>query len=241
MNEWNFDRFFPKSRSTAEKSGLQILSKQPTNLSSKSSPNRRSPNSMSTKEGRTTGSPADSKQRYSLAASQTPLENRGFSRFLPHLSSTRRKEEIYSRSMIPRVFRREHTDVFTPVRHSSIFIEGNGSYANEKEVPGRRRGSDASLIKYAKKSGEQSDEAKVLEKTREWKPTRPRREKTEGDIVMRRHRQELRENLEARRLDVEMRFSEEATKMKNRNSRILITPTEFEDSANQVSSNYYVG
>jgi hypothetical protein len=53
-------------------------------------------------------------------------------------------------------------------------------------------------------------------------PVRPRREKTEGDIILLRNRQELREELQARRLDVEQRFSREAECMQRRNSRPLV-------------------
>jgi hypothetical protein len=53
-------------------------------------------------------------------------------------------------------------------------------------------------------------------------PVRPRREKTEGDIVLLRNRQELRDELQARRLDVEQRFSREAERMRRRNSRPLM-------------------
>lgn len=53
-------------------------------------------------------------------------------------------------------------------------------------------------------------------------PVRPRREKTEGDIVLLRNRQELRDELQARRLDVEQRFSREAECMLRRNSRPLV-------------------
>lgn len=53
-------------------------------------------------------------------------------------------------------------------------------------------------------------------------PVRPRREKTEGDIVLLRNRQELRDELQARRLDVEQRFSREAECMQRRNSRPLV-------------------
>jgi hypothetical protein len=53
-------------------------------------------------------------------------------------------------------------------------------------------------------------------------PVRPRREKTEGDIVLLRNRQELRDELQARRLDVEQKFSREAERMRRRNSRPLV-------------------
>lgn len=104
-------------------------------------------------------------------------------------------------------------------------MEGKSS-AMDADLPNKRRGSDASLtgIKYTKlEPPKRINEGEVADKPKEWKPTRPRRERTDGDIMLRRSRQELKENLQARRLDVEMRFSKEAEKMKNRKSRILVS------------------
>ncbi|XP_050419996.1 serine/threonine-protein kinase mig-15 isoform X2 [Adelges cooleyi] len=100
-----------------------------------------------------------------------------------------------SSKFIPNVFRRENTDFFVPSsRHSAVFLE-----AKKTDVQ-QRRGSDA-----GKKSVERSDSLK-----KQWKPTRPRRERTDGDIVLQTSRQRLtisRPSLENRRLEVDARFS----------------------------------
>lgn len=87
---------------------------------------------------------------------------------------------------IPNVFRRENTDFFLPsARHSAVFLEGRRSDIQQ------RRGSDAS-----KKSLERTDSLK-----KPWKPTRPRRERTDGDIVLQSSRQRItRPLLENRRI-----------------------------------------
>lgn len=94
---------------------------------------------------------------------------------------------------IPNMFRRENTDFFVPsVRHSAIFLEGRRSDIQQ------RRGSDIS-----KKSLERTDSLK-----KPWKPTRPRRERTDGDIVLQSSRQRLiRPLLENRRIEIDSRFS----------------------------------
>lgn len=52
---------------------------------------------------------------------------------------------------------------------------------------------------------------------------RPRREKTESELVVRQSatRQGLRDNLEARRIEVENRFSKEADEFRRRSARPL--------------------
>lgn len=87
---------------------------------------------------------------------------------------------------IPNVFRRENTDFFVPsARHSAVFLEGRHSDIQQ------RRGSDASKI-----SLERTDSLK-----KPWKPTRPRRERTDGDIVLQSSRQRItRPLLENRRI-----------------------------------------
>jgi len=95
---------------------------------------------------------------------------------------------------IPNVFRRENTDFFLPsARHSAVFLEARRSDIQQ------RRGSDAS-----KKSLERTDSLK-----KPWQPTRPRRERTDGDIVLQSSRQRLiRPLLENRRIvEGDPRFS----------------------------------
>lgn len=95
---------------------------------------------------------------------------------------------------IPNVFRRENTDFFVPSsRHSAVFLEGRQSDIQQ------RRGSDVSK----KSSLERTDSLK-----KPWKPTRPRRERTDGDIVLQFNRQKLiRPLLENRRVEGDPRFS----------------------------------
>lgn len=102
-------------------------------------------------------------------------------------------ESIGPSKFIPNVFRRENTDFFVPsVRHSAMFLEGRRPDIQQ------RRGSDIS-----KKSLERTDSLK-----KSWKPTRPRRERTDGDIVLQASRQRLiRPLLENRCLEGDLRFS----------------------------------
>lgn len=250
MNEWGIGPLFPRSQSGEKPSSLSSNknnSDSPALTKDITEGNCRRKNKLD-KEKKDNSASLANKQRRSasgqLVASQAQAlidENRGFCRRSITSNSTRKKEESYIRSVLPRVFRREHTDIFTPSsRHSSIFLE-NALYPGNNYDSSRRRGSDASLLKYSNITVNKSDETSSTgQQQKEWKPTRPRREKTEGDIVMRKHRQELKETLEAKRLDVETCFSEEAAKMKNRNSRILMSQsinssTESEESVNQVS------
>lgn len=239
MNDWDFGRFFQKPGSLSLNKRKSDSATPTKNISD------RSRNISQIKERKeTVVSSANRRKRSSTsqsAAQALKNEARGFCIRTPNPNSSHKKEESYIRSVLPRVFRRENTDIFTPSsRHSSIFIEGNGSFAAGNDLSGKRRGSDASLLKYTNITLKKSDEATSAETQKEWKPARPRREKTEGDIITRRNRQELKENLEARRLEVEWRFSEETAKMKNRNSRILTSQnanssTESEEPTNQVS------
>lgn len=94
---------------------------------------------------------------------------------------------------ITNVFRRENTDFFVPsARHSAVFLEGRRSDIQQ------RRGSDVSK----KSSIERTDSLK-----KPWKPTRPRRERTDGDIVLQSSRQRLiRPLLENKRTEGDPRF-----------------------------------
>lgn len=94
---------------------------------------------------------------------------------------------------ITNVFRRENTDFFVPsARHSAVFLEGRRSDIQQ------RRGSDVSK----KLSIERTDSLK-----KPWKPIRPRRERTDGDIVLQSSRQRLvRPLLENKRLEGDPRF-----------------------------------
>jgi hypothetical protein len=105
-----------------------------------------------------------------------------------------------------RVFRRENSDFFVPsARHSAVFLE------NKSIRSSLRRGSSevAGLTPKCKESGEPvltnvtgkegGEAVRVPER-----PARPRRERTEGDIVLQRTR-----DPELRRKEIEARFSRE--------------------------------
>ncbi|XP_030751085.1 serine/threonine-protein kinase mig-15 isoform X4 [Sitophilus oryzae] len=132
-----------------------------------------------------------------------------------------------------RGFRRENSDLLPlgSTRHSAIYPEQRNK---PSALFNSRRGSEAGLPK--KKTGEP-----VLT---DWKRTdsllgpvpvkneqnresflRPRREKTESDIVLRHSeaRRSIRETLEARRRDVERQFAREAEGARRRSSRPIET------------------
>lgn len=106
---------------------------------------------------------------------------------------------------IPNVFRRENTDFFVPsARHSAVFLEGRRSDIQQ------RRGSDVGK----KSSLERTDSLK-----KPWKPTRPRRERTDGDIVLQFNRQKLiRPMLDNRRVEGDPRFSRGSTDSNKKNN-----------------------
>lgn len=182
-------------------------------------------------------------------SSGSKVEPSGFSRIRTNSCSTRKKEQSTILSVFPRVFRRENTDFLPSVRHSSIFIDQSTPYLADANQYNKRRGSDAfqvgpKLPKTGIRCSEESpgsDTVKVTDKSKEWKPTRPRRERTDGDIITRKSRQNIKENLEFKCLDAETRILEEATKMRNRNSKVLVpqqninTSTESEETITQVS------
>uniref|UniRef100_A0A1B6C8E6 non-specific serine/threonine protein kinase n=3 Tax=Clastoptera arizonana TaxID=38151 RepID=A0A1B6C8E6_9HEMI len=126
-----------------------------------------------------------------------------------------------------RVFRRENSDFFVPsVRHSAVFLESKNVRQNPFNCSSRRGSDVAGLVgSYSNVKPSEPVLTDFNINGGEWQPVRPRRERTEGDIVLQKSRQELRDNLEARRLDVEMRFSREAEKMRKRNQR-PVTETE---------------
>lgn len=136
-----------------------------------------------------------------------------------------------------RGFRRENSDFFPMTsRHSAIYLEKTRSSA----IFANRRGSDVGMSK--KSSGEpiltdyiqkiDSSVSPVSYKndfTRKDSNSvssfvRPRREKTESDIVLRKNleaRKSIRETLEARRREVEIQFAKEAEIIRRRSSKPL--------------------
>jgi len=118
---------------------------------------------------------------------------------------------------IPNVFRRENTDFFLPsARHSAVFLEARRSDIQQ------RRGSDAS-----KKSLERTDSLK-----KPWQPSRPRRERTDGDIVLQSSRQRLIRPLENRRIvEGDPRFSRGSS---DRSKKNIGQDSGFTKETNQV-------
>lgn len=133
-----------------------------------------------------------------------------------------------------RGFRRENSDFFPmSSRHSAIYIDKN---VRSSGIFNNRRGSDVGMTK--KSSGEpilmefikktdslsaasNRKESNLHENSLLKSFIRPRREKTESDIVLRHSeaRRSIRESLEARRREVEAQFAKEAENMRRRSSR----------------------
>lgn len=136
-----------------------------------------------------------------------------------------------------RGFRRENSDFFPmSSRHSAIYIDKN---ARSSGIFNNRRGSDAGMTKktsgepvlmdYIKKSDSlvssapkkdchypEKQDSSIISNF-----VRPRREKTESDLVLRNSeaRRSIRETLEARRKEVEAQFAKEAENMRRRSSK----------------------
>ncbi|XP_044735697.1 serine/threonine-protein kinase mig-15 isoform X2 [Chrysoperla carnea] len=179
----------------------------------------------------------------------------------------RRMESVDSKISKPffRGFRRENSDFFplSSARHSAIFMDRNANPLRTSGFFNNRRGSDASIIGLAKKlnNGEpiltdfvktnndfivsknktedKSKDNNIEQDTSSF--IRPRREKTESDIVLRNSvtRQELRESLEARRREVEGQFSRHADDIRRRNSRPLDLPSMNNSPKSSTSSNIF--
>nr|CAD7412890.1 unnamed protein product [Timema cristinae] len=137
-------------------------------------------------------------------------------------------------------FRRENSDLFpASSRHSAILLEGRNLGGGGIFSGNNRRGSDVAGATVGKKGAPHSKTGEpvltdfvVRESSGgvigdgDQHPARPRREKTEGDIVLLRNRQELRDELQTRRLDVEQRFSREAERMRRRSSARPLNDTD---------------
>ncbi|XP_039296057.1 serine/threonine-protein kinase mig-15 isoform X3 [Nilaparvata lugens] len=148
-------------------------------------------------------------KRHSDVDEQSLLNEWGFSRIFQGLndrikgigSNSNNSEEAIKTSTakkkssgadVARFFRRENSDFFVPsTRHSAVFMEGAGEEGGKLGQKGAQNGG-GSMRRVA----------------------RPRRERTEGDIVLTRSRHELRDSLEARRREVEARFSRDAERMR---------------------------
>ncbi|XP_018562125.1 mitogen-activated protein kinase kinase kinase kinase 4 isoform X2 [Anoplophora glabripennis] len=195
LKDWDFDKFFPKK----------------TNTESSSSPS----NSSDTKKEE-----RDKKQGHRRMESDSKISNPFF-----------------------RGFRRENSDFFPmSARHSAVYIDKN---ARSSGIFNNRRGSDVGmsrkttgepvLTEYVKKTDSlitstpsKNDVNRNYGVVNDKKENsilnsiiRPRREKTESDIVLRHSeaRRSIRESLEARRREVESQFAKEAENIRRRSSK----------------------
>lgn len=162
-----------------------------------------------------------------------------------NITSHRRVEsEIKISNPFFRGFRRENSDFFplSSARHSAIFADRNVNPLRSSGFFNNRRGSDVNitginnknngepvLTEFKRNSENTANESvnalKSIGFLRDTKLDffRPRREKTESDIVLRNSttRQGLRDNLQARRREMESKFSQEADEFRRRSSRPL--------------------
>ncbi|KAF2880371.1 hypothetical protein ILUMI_25787 [Ignelater luminosus] len=147
-----------------------------------------------------------------------------------------------------RGFRRENSDFFPlSSRHSAIFVDRSSNPLRSSGIFNNRRGSDVGINKknmgepiltdFIKKNLDLPNSTSSSEKRSKKDVNcssknvlqqddvnlmKPRREKTESDIVLRHSevRRGLRESLEARRKDIESQFLREVDIIRRRNSRL---------------------
>lgn len=173
-----------------------------------------------------------------MDASSTSLNDVKIREKDKNITSHRRVEsDIKISNPFFRGFRRENSDFFplSSARHSAIFADRNVNPLRSSGFFNNRRGSDVNI------TGKKNGEPILTEFKRSENPDninalknigflrnpkldflRPRREKTESDIVLRNSsRQYLRDNLEARRKEMENKFSQEADEFRRRSSRPL--------------------
>ncbi|CAH0388186.1 unnamed protein product [Bemisia tabaci] len=121
--------------------------------------------------------------------------------------------------------RRERSDFFVPsVRHSAVFLETKNVLS--PHIDENARGSSTASFRSRNEASSFSNaSASNFPKNDsiEWKPMRPRRERTDGAIVVQRSRQELRNNLTERQLDFESRFNREAERMRNQANAVSLS------------------
>lgn len=159
-----------------------------------------------------------------------------------------------------RGFRRENSDFFPlSSRHSAVFSDKN---VRSSGIFNNRRSSEAGLNKktngepvlmdYVKRteSPKNKDYGVISAKENnigllrvDGNFVKPRREKTESDIVLRNSdaRRSVRESLEARRREVEAQFAKEVENMRKRNSRpIEINPISLSTPTNSIDGDEYL-
>lgn len=147
-----------------------------------------------------------------------------------------------------RAFRRENSDFFPLGTRHSVFVDRNINPLRSSGIFNNRRGSDAGIGKknsgepiltdFVKRTSENPTDSNKnygLSNNRDRNENntsltreecsflRPRREKTESDIMLRHSeaRKGLRENLEARRREVESQLAREADSTRRRASRTV--------------------
>ncbi|KAJ8929789.1 hypothetical protein NQ314_017492 [Rhamnusium bicolor] len=200
LKDWDFDKFFP----------LKLSNTQSSSSTSNSSNNK--------------NEQKDKKQGHRRMESDSKISNPFF-----------------------RGFRRENSDFFPmSSRHSAIYIDKN---ARSSGIFNSRRGSDVGMVKKSNGEPVLMDYIKKTDSLVASTPNRndinrnygvinsvcsdkkdtgllksfirPRREKTESDIVLRHSeaRRSIRESLEARRKEVESQFAKEAENMRRRSSK----------------------
>ncbi|XP_031358410.1 serine/threonine-protein kinase mig-15 isoform X3 [Photinus pyralis] len=161
-----------------------------------------------------------------------PAENDGKSERSDVKGSHRRIDSDSKINPFFRGFRRENSDFFPmSSRHSAIFVDRSAK-ARSSGIFNNRRGSDVGIGKkssgepvltdFIKRNVDSSTSKKVLSSDNLTNlDIKPRREKTESDIVLRHSdaRQGLRDNLEAHRKNIESQFLKEADNIRRRNSR----------------------
>ncbi|GJQ86015.1 msn [Trypoxylus dichotomus] len=211
LKDWDFARFFP---SKFQQDSTLPAKTTPTDQQAESPANRNKPQ-------RSTNAP--DKQAETADKSHRRME-----------SDSKINNSFF------RGFRRENSDFFPlSSRHSAIIVDRSANPARSSGIFSSRRGSEVGLNK--KNSGEPiltdfvkhnepvpsegGDKAENSLKTiallQDNANLRPRREKTESDIVLRysEARKCLRESLEARRKEVEKQFAKEADNARRRSSR----------------------
>lgn len=162
-----------------------------------------------------------------------------------------------------RGFRRENSDFFPlSSRHSAIFVDRN---ARPNNLFNSRRGSDVGLLKksaepvltdFVRRNSDSpssdvnknygflnASKKNVAVLREDSNLIRPRREKTESDIVLRHSeaRKGIRESLEARRREVESQFAKEAENMRRRSTRpIEVSSIALSSATNTVEGEEYL-
>lgn len=162
-----------------------------------------------------------------------------------NINSHRRAEsDVKISNPFLRGFRRENSDFFplSSTRHSAIFVDRNINPLRSSGFFNNRRGSDINisgltnningepiLTDFVQKNvdntitskNDPTTKSKFQDKKFDF--LKPRREKTESDIVLRNSasRQGLRNNLELRRFEIENKYSQETNNFRRRSSKPL--------------------